>query len=166
MQSWVSNFKGGGRIEAVALGDHEGRLPIHVRADGIGGSSLFGEIGPHRLLVSYEVPVKRFDAVVGEIARPCLCKIDVQGAELMVIRGMGARIRDCDAIVIETSLIRTVEGSAPKFGDIVAEMRERGFVLYDIVGITRRPLDRALAQLDAVFVPEGSPLREDRRWRE
>lgn len=28
----------------------------------------------------------------------------------------------------------------------------------------RRPLDGALAQMDVVFVPETSPLRQDRRW--
>lgn len=165
MQRWVSQFKGGGRIEAVALGDHDGLQRILVRTDGIGASSFFEEVGPHELLRSYEVPVKRFDSIFTEFARPCLCKIDVQGAELSVVRGMGDMIFSIDAVIIETSLIRTLKGNAPEFVDIVIAMAERGFVLYDIVGMTRRPLDKALAQLDAVFVPESSPLRQDRRWR-
>ena len=43
-------------------------------------------------------------------------------------------------------------------------MRDSGFVLFDIIGVLRRPLDRAMTQIDAVFVPENSPLRQDRRW--
>jgi hypothetical protein len=43
-------------------------------------------------------------------------------------------------------------------------MNDAGFVLFDIVAVNRRPLDLALAQMDAVFVPETSPLRRDHRW--
>jgi hypothetical protein len=43
-------------------------------------------------------------------------------------------------------------------------MNDAGFVLCDIVAVNRRPLDLALAQMDAVFVPETSPVRRDHRW--
>ncbi|MEN3793297.1 hypothetical protein [Fulvimarina sp. MAC3] len=43
-------------------------------------------------------------------------------------------------------------------------MEEQGFVIYDISGMTRRPLDKTLAQVDVVFVREESALRTDRRW--
>jgi hypothetical protein len=39
-------------------------------------------------------------------------------------------------------------------------MNDAGFVLFDIVAVNRRPLDLALAQMDAVFVPKTSPLRQ------
>jgi hypothetical protein len=48
--------------------------------------------------------------------------------------------------------------------DIVHFMHDHGFVVADIVGMTRRPLDGATAQLDVLFVPNDSPLRRDRRW--
>lgn len=76
---------------------------------------------------------------------------------------MGGRIHDFDVFIIETSLIATLQGGAPEFAEILLAMKKRGFALYDIVGITRRPLDRAMAQVDAVFVPEMSPLRSDQR---
>ena len=82
----------------------------------------------------------------------------------MVLRGMGKRIQEIDIFIVETSLIATLEGDAPEFAAITDHMHDHGFVLYDIVGMTRRPLDRALAQIDAVFVREVSPLRADRRW--
>jgi hypothetical protein len=34
----------------------------------------------------------------------------------------------------------------------------------DIIGLKRRPLDGATAQVDLLFVPETAPLRADRRW--
>ena len=46
-------------------------------------------------------------------------------------------------------------------------MHDHGFVVADIVGMTRRPLDGATAQLDLLFLPEeDSPVRRDRRWAE
>jgi hypothetical protein len=43
-------------------------------------------------------------------------------------------------------------------------MRDHGFVVADVLGLKRRPLDDATAQLDLLFVPKESPLRADRRW--
>jgi FkbM family methyltransferase len=162
MERWARTLRA--KVLNVALGEHEGATTIRIRDDGIGGSSFFAEVGPCRLVTTYDVPVRRFDAAIGPIERPCLCKIDVQGAEGMVLRGMGDRIAELDVIVVETSVVRTLHGEAPEFGDIVVAMRDRGFVLYDIVGMLRRPLDGCLTQVDAVFVPEHSALRSDRRW--
>jgi hypothetical protein len=43
-------------------------------------------------------------------------------------------------------------------------MQAHGFVVADILGLKRRPLDGATAQLDLLFLPEVAPLRADRRW--
>lgn len=161
MQAWARKLDA--EVHNFGLGDQETQLPIAVRPE-IGGSSLLDEVGTCEIRATYDVPIRRFDRSFGAFTRPALCKIDVQGAELMVIKGMGDRIGDFDVLIIETSLIATLQGDAPEFADIVLAMKYRGFALYDIVGITRRPLDRALAQVDAVFVPEMSPLRSDRRW--
>jgi hypothetical protein len=37
-------------------------------------------------------------------------------------------------------------------------------VLVDIVGLRRRPLDKATAQLDLLFVPKDAAPHHDRRW--
>jgi FkbM family methyltransferase len=151
-------------IHNVALGDHEGMTAIAVRSE-IGGSSVLEEVGePEDPVVDrYEVPVRRFDQLVGQIVRPALVKIDVQGAEVMVLNGMRARLADLDAIVIETSTSATLHGG-PEFRDVFQILDGHGFVLWDIVRFGRRPLDFALAQFDAVFVPRESPLRADKRW--
>ena len=109
------------------------------------------------------VPMRRFDSLIKEIDRPALCKIDVQGAELMVLEGMTGRLGSIDAIVIETSTIASLKGG-PEVHDIVHFMHDHGFVVADIVGMARRPLDGATAQLDVLFLPDDSPIRRDRRW--
>lgn len=151
-------------IHSLALGDREGTMTIAVRSE-IGGSSVFEEVGEPEAPVTgrYGVAVRRFDQVVGEFTRPALAKIDVQGAEVMVLKGMEGRLADLDTVVVETSTIATLHG-APEFRGVFQLLDRHGFVLWDIVRLGRRPLDFALAQLDAVFVPADSPLRADKRW--
>jgi FkbM family methyltransferase len=149
----------------VALGDRDGQVDIATRPDDINGATLFEEIGPLGAPCRYSVPMYRFDGLFGEIGRPAACKIDVQGAELMVLLGMGERMIDFDVFIVEVSLIATIKG-APDAYEVIAHMRQKGFVIFDIVGLARRPLDNALAQVDMLFVREDSPFRADRRWRD
>jgi FkbM family methyltransferase len=150
------------QVHSLALGDRDGEVQLEVRAD-IQGSTLLEEVGPRDMLRFDRVPMRRFDTLIGAIERPALAKIDVQGAELMVLAGMTGRVADIDAFVVETSTIPTVKGGA-EVHDVVRFMHEHGFVVADIVGMKRRPLDGATAQFDMMFVPENSPLRADRRW--
>ena len=148
----------------LALGDRDGEMEIEVRCDDIQGATFFHEIGPLGPTERYPVPVRRFDSLFATFNRPALCKVDVQGAELMVLRGMGASIHDIDAIIVETSAIATV-ADAPEIFDVIAFLRREGFVIFDLLGLARRPLDHALAQIDLLLVKEESPFRADRRWR-
>lgn len=160
MRKWARRLEA--EIWNFALGDASTVMTINVRPS-IGGSTFFEEVGGCELKGRYEVEVKRLDEVAGEIARPALCKIDVQGAELSVLRGMGERLGDFDIVIVESSFIATLQGT-PEFPEVVQYMAENGWVPYDIVRISRRPLDEALAQVDVAFVPEDSRLRADRRW--
>ncbi len=148
----------------LALGEKECSLEIEVRPDEIGASSFFEEIGPLTETRRYAVPVQRFDRIVSTFERPALCKIDVQGAEIGVLSGMGARIEEFDAFLIEISTIATIE-NAPEADEVFAFLSQHGFVIYDILSLNRRPLDSALAQLDVLFIKRNSPIRSDRRWR-
>ncbi len=154
------------RLEAeilnLALGNRDGAVDIEIRAD-IQGSTLFEECGPRQVLRNETVPLRRFASVIGSFARPALCKIDVQGAEMLVLKGMDDRIQEIDAFILETSVIATVRGG-PEISDVMHFMNENGFVVFDVVGMKRRPLDGATAQLDLLFVAEDSFFRADRRW--
>ncbi len=149
-------------IHSLALGDHEGHATLEIRAD-IQGSTLLEEVGPRDVLRFDHVRVRRFDKLFVSFERPTLCKIDVQGAEMMVLSGMGEKIAEIDVFIVETSTIATVKGGA-EMAEVVRFMQAHGFVVADIVGMKRRPLDGATAQVDLMFVREDAALRSDRRW--
>jgi hypothetical protein len=135
---------------------------LEVRED-FQESTLLEEVGPRNAHRVDRVSMRRFDTLFGPIERPSLVKIDVQGAELMVLEGMTGRLVEVDALIVETSTISTVKGG-PEVAAVVRFMEEHGFVLVDILGLRRRPLDGATAQLDLMFAPQSGALRRDRRW--
>jgi FkbM family methyltransferase len=150
------------QIHPLALGDRDGEARFEIRAD-IQGSTLMEEVGERDYLRFETVAMQRFDTLFPRVEWPALCKIDVQGAEMMVLRGMTGRLAELEAVIVETSTIATVKGGA-EVAEVVGFMREHGFVVADVIGLKRRPLDDATAQLDLLFVAERSPLRADRRW--
>lgn len=141
------------------LGADEGRdVCFHVME---AGSSVFAEQSP---LERTDVTLRQrtLDSVLEGLDPPDFIKIDVQGYELEVLKGGAKAVANAGAILIELSLIDINEG-APLLDECLAYMRTVGFVAYDIFEFHRRPLDGALNQLDILFVPEGSPLRSDKR---
>ncbi len=94
---------------------------------------------------------------------PDLLKLDVQGYELHVLKGGTASLPRVGAILAEVNLLDIHEG-VPLLDELVAWLAGHGFVAYDICGMTHRPLDGALWQIDMLFVPRSSILRSDKRW--
>ena len=92
-----------------------------------------------------------------------LLKLDVQGYELEVLKGAGQVLKQVQVILAEVNLI-DIHAGAPLLAELVSWLDARDFVAFDICGLTRRPLDRALWQADMVFVRRQHPLRADKRW--
>jgi FkbM family methyltransferase len=86
-----------------------------------------------------------------------LLKLDVQGAELDVIRGLGSHLSNIEVILMEMSLVEYNKG-APLIDVILSELRKVGFVLYDIVE-EHRYADGRLLQIDGIFVRPDSRFR-------
>jgi hypothetical protein len=95
---------------------------------------------------------------------PFLLKVDVQGAELDVLRGARRVLDEGAAVILEVSFFRFMEG-APDIAEVIAWMKGAGYAAYDVFGGHFRPADGALAQLDILFVPEHSPLRAYHGYR-
>ena len=96
-----------------ALGNSDGTVTIKIRPDH-SGSSLFAEVGEAETLEELEVPVRRFDGVMEHFERPALLKMDVQGAEIMVLEGIGARLQDLNVVIDGNQLDRNAK-SGPEF---------------------------------------------------
>src|SRR5690606_13984351 len=78
----------GARTFNVAAGAVDGTTRFNVHSD-VSGSSAFDQWEGRRLDgETVEVPVRRLDSIIDQpIARPCLLKIDTQGAEMLVLEG-------------------------------------------------------------------------------
>jgi FkbM family methyltransferase len=92
---------------------------------------------------------RRLDDIT-EISQIDIIQIDVQGAELDVIRGGEQRLKDTVLLVTEVEFVEMYKGQ-PLFADIDAEMRRQGFCLHFIapaMGPAFRP-----------FAPGGDPWK-------
>ncbi|MDQ8027716.1 MAG: FkbM family methyltransferase [Brevundimonas sp.] len=154
----------GAKTFNVAAGAEDGVLRFNVHSD-ISGSSAFDQWEGARLDgETVEVPMRRLDSIIEQpIARPCLLKVDTQGAELMVLEGASGILDQIDVIIVECSFHQFRHG-APEFNEIVIRMNELGFACYETLEGHYRALDNALAQVDLVFVPFDSPLRRDKGY--
>lgn len=138
-----------------------GEVVIHVHQDLVGSSlCLEVEQGTDVNGIPRVVPAVMVDTLVGEIGMkgPFLLKIDVQGAELDVLKGAERVLQDCEYVILEVSFFSFFHNGADCC-EIIAYMKQKGFVPYDIVGLQYRPLDQALSQADIAFVKETGPFR-------
>lgn len=153
------------RLIEAAAARRDQSVSINVHPDLV-GSSLYrereGEVvdGVPRL-----IPGVSLDSCIGSDlgAGPLLLKIDVQGAERDVLDGAGKTLAGIEVVLLELSLFEFFEGG-PSISEMIGYMEARGFVPYDVFGLSHRPLDGALAQIDMAFVPRNGQLRQDHRY--
>lgn len=128
-------------------------------------SSVFAEQAhPDKTKATF--PMRTIDDVVerdlhGRV--PHFLKMDVQGYELEVLKGATHSLPSVQVVLAEVNLLDLYE-NVPLLGEFMSWMHERGWAAYDICGLMRRPLDRALWQADMIFVPENSRFRENKHY--
>jgi FkbM family methyltransferase len=143
----------------VAAGAENGEATFNVHAD-ISGSSMFSQAEGKALDgETRRIAMRRLDSLLPEtLERPVFLKVDTQGAEIEVLKGLGKRIGEIDLLVLEATLMPLRNG-IPQFADIVRFCDEAGFAVYDLLEGHMRALDGALAQIDVAFVRKDSVLR-------
>lgn len=149
------------RYVCAAAASHDGGTIINVHPDLV-GSSVRREMesGTGVNGVPRHVPAVTLDNLVKNMdaTGPFLIKIDVQGAELDVLRGASRVLAETEYVLCEVSLFKFFE-SGPELVDVVTYMKNQGFVPYDLGGVQYRPLDNALSQIDLAFVKESGNFR-------
>ena len=144
------------RITAVGERDGEIRVrkPQHEYWLSTAAHMGAGQAGDDTVVL----PCRRLDSIVAEtgIKGPLFIKLDVEGAELDVLRGAEATLKETCGLLIECP-VRTAGG--PQFLDIYAHLGARGFSLFDMVRLSHRGSDATLYQFYAVFIAERFDFR-------
>ncbi len=118
-----------------------------------------------------ELPCRTLDSLCTEagVKGPSFIKLDVEGAEMGVLRGGKETLRETCGLLIE-SPVRNAPG--PQFLEIYKFLAERDFSLFDIVRMSHRGSDATLYQFYAVFIANRfdfrgkSPLRSKQQQAE
>ena len=143
-------------LHRVALGAVDGSASLHVSAARDRSSLLpIGdrqrEVFPGTEEVSIEVvEVRTLDDFIDEFrsGHPALLKIDVQGAELDVVRGGPESLRLFRWIYLEMSFIELYDGQ-PLADALIEELRTRGF---ELCGVSSPSISGGVpVQVDALF---------------
>lgn len=116
--------------------------------------------------VSYDViQTQTLDSILQEkqFPQPDFLKLDVQGHEMDVLKGASKTLVNAQICLLEVSLI-DLGAKGPLLLDMLQFMDEKGFQAYDICQFMRRPFDKALYQMDILFVKNDSSLIADKRW--
>ncbi len=145
-------------------GAENGELTLSVWDDFAGSSFLLPE-GEESGKQQRKVPIYTVDYLIEtkKMPVPDICKIDVQGFEIEVLKGAKTILGKTDIFILEASLFR-FSPNQPLLHEIIDFMVQNGYVIYDFAGFANRPMDKALGQLDICFVLENSPLRISQGW--
>jgi FkbM family methyltransferase len=151
-----------------ALGAEAGRLTMRVPKMAATGASLRSrepefaklEVESSRDISDdiCEVDVVTLDSVSHRWPGPYVLKLDVEGAELDVLRGATRTLADTDLIIMEMSVLPRYEGEC-SFADRLGFLDRAGFRLFDIPEMSQTSRNGPLSTIDAAFVRKDNKLR-------
>ena len=148
----------------LALGEKKSKGLISVFKDIASSTFLEQEgYGSSECLEKIEVDIVPFDELKIDIQNTSLLKIDAQGYELPILRGMKESINKFDYVIIESRFIETLKDSGT-FHDLYQLMTFYKFRILDILSLTRRPLDNATTEVDIIFCKEENKILNMKRW--
>lgn len=105
------------------------------------------------------VPVRTLDEVVAEIgAAPEVLKIDVEGAELFVLRGAPICLAQSKPVVFCEILRRWTRSFDYEANDILSLLRDAGYECFEVVGSRLRPfvmMEESTTATNFVFLHAG-----------
>ena len=164
--AWSDLMRNGSNVSGVTtvLDAKEHDVQWHTNRNSA-GDSLFKEATP---AYSNLVPVPRraqtLDGVLDRLSVsgipliPELIKLDVQGAELNVMRGATRAVSMADVIVMEMPFAGAYNSGAPRFSEYIAYLDSVGFSPFDIPEQhhMRHMHQSFILQIDMIFVRKNS----------
>lgn len=143
----------------TAIGNKEGEIEIHIAKNSVSSSILkmlntHSSAAPESSYIGTEkVPMKRLDSIAKEYINSSdvyFLKIDTQGYEDRVIQGAKEVLKKACGVQLELSLVPLYEGQK-LFNEMVLELNNQGFELWDIATAFVEPANGRLLQVDATF---------------
>jgi FkbM family methyltransferase len=122
--------------------------------------SLHKETFPYTAIESEEkIQVVTFESLINEIQleEKVLLKLDVQGYEIEVLRGMKSVLNNIDLIIAETSFVELYQGQ-PLFNEVYDFLRNKGFEYYGNFDQMTDPKAGSVLQADAIFAKKDIKL--------
>lgn len=119
-----------------------------------------------RHLAKLDVQGETLDALFADDSTPedrLLLKLDLQGHELLALKGASRLLESVEVILTEVSFF--VQAEEPTVSELVSFLNDVGFDLFDVVGVSGRARDERARQGDFVFVRRQTPLWADRGWK-
>lgn len=151
------------RILDTALSDEAGELVLHLCRKPMASSSFlpdaellgrFPDVSRFDVVDSVTLPARRLD----DLGLPgCdFIKVDVQGAELAVLRGASGLLDGCLGVEAEVEFLPMYRGQ-PLFGEVSGHLATAGLEFIDFVSLNRWRRDRfdghgQLVSGDALFL--------------
>ena len=126
------------------------------------GSSIYEEQTTHKREVKKIKSQRLVDVLPSDLKKSNnnMIKLDVQGSELNILKGLDDLINKFEIIILETSLHNYNKG-ALLFNEVLTFMTNKNYKLYDLFDFKRLGNDESfLLQFDCVFVRNDSRISE------
>ena len=141
------------------VGDSVKKVKFYVGGGAGTGSSIYSENTNFNFEVKEET-IYPIDSLLHKynVPSPQFIKLDIQGAELLALKGAKKALKSVEVIFTEAPVHNYNEG-APSFYHLYGFLRRSGFELYDIFDLANL-VNNTLVQFDAIFVKSNSKLWE------
>jgi FkbM family methyltransferase len=144
----------------LALGDSAGTLPMHVSAFSLSSSllpigKLHVDLMPQTAEIgTEEVPVIRLDqwpGCAGLESRRVFVKLDVQGYELPVLRGMGLLLAKVEGALVELNFCPLFDGQS-QYYEVIGQLESAGLRLAGLTAVNLHPSTSDYLWGDGLFL--------------
>jgi FkbM family methyltransferase len=152
----------GFHYKIALLGDNERDVEFFKIKNGYNtGNSIYKEQTRHYTGDNFEtvkLPMTTLDKLLSSHwhQKPEMIKMDVQGAELLILDGAKQTLENCEVILLETQILEYNQ-NAPKVKDVTEYLDKIGFEMNDVCGLHYLP-DGTLMQLDVIYIRKDSKL--------
>jgi len=159
----VSSFVSGNAqttLFKVAVGKENGNLTFNHRKESPASSTAIN-VGNKDLYEQLTVPLVTLDSIIATTGPvPNMIKVDIQGGELNVLKGVVSNLCNVELLLLETWLGRGYAGNTPLVSELISFLTPFGFHMFD-VGDSWRNENGSLISQDFFFVNERSSLASD-----